>query len=197
MNRAARSEVGSENAMIERCRQGDAEAFGRFVDMYQIRVLGFVRRMVGDSDTAADVAQETFIRAFQSFPRFDGRSSARTWLFKIAHNLCIDRSRRKARHVKEASYVMDEATGEEMEFLDERHQPERLAMNAELAALVEEAIGTMSEKLRTVFLLADREEMPYEEISQLVGIPVGTVKSRLFLARAHLQKALTPYLEIR
>ncbi|RYG22400.1 sigma-70 family RNA polymerase sigma factor, partial [bacterium] len=78
----------TESALIERCRKGDAEAFGRFIDLYQARVIGFVRRMVPNQDDAADVAQETFLRAFQNFGKFDGRSSVRTWLFRIAHNLC-------------------------------------------------------------------------------------------------------------
>lgn len=183
--------------LIARCRKGDPEAFGQFVDLYQARVFGFVRRMVGDVGAAEDIAQETFIRAFQSFGRFDGRSSPRTWLFRIAHNLCIDRARRKAHRVAEAPFVMGGPDAEELEVADERYTPERMILSQELNEAVEAAISTMSDKLRTVFLLADREEMPYDEISEMVGIPVGTVKSRLFLARAHLQKALTPYLEDR
>src|SRR4051812_1971094 len=95
----------SESALIDRCRRGDAEAFGRFVDLYQARVIGFVRRMGSNPEDAADIAQDTFLRAFQSFGRFDGRSSVRTWLFRIAHNLCIDRSRRLDRRVEESSLV--------------------------------------------------------------------------------------------
>lgn len=196
MSGTPRTDPYSEEGIIERCRKGDAEAFGRFVDLYQNRVFGFVRRMVGDADTAADVCQDTFVRAFQNFHRFDGRCSARTWLFRIAHNLCIDRSRRKSRQPIEAPLGYEDEGGyEDREVEDARWQPEELLMNREFVDAVEASIARMSEKLRSVFLLADREEMPYDEISALLSIPVGTVKSRLFLARAHLQKEIGAYLE--
>ncbi len=186
----------TEATLIDRCRRGDAEAFGRFVDLYQARVTGFVRRMVANSDDAEDVAQETFLRAFQSFGRFDGRSSARTWLFRIAHNLCIDRARRLDRRVEETALVdgEDEST---IDVSDERWQPDRVLLDDELRGAVERGIAGMSEKLRAVLLLHDREEMPYDEIGQTLGIPMGTVKSRLFLARGHLQAAVKAYLEER
>lgn len=184
----------AESNLIDRCRKGDPEAFGRFVDLYQARVTGFVRRMVANPDDAADVAQETFLRAFQSFSRFDGRSSVRTWLFRIAHNLCIDRARRLDRRVEETALIDSEDEGV-MDVSDERWQPERLVLDDELREAVEKGIETMSEKLRAVLLLHDREELPYDEIASALGIPVGTVKSRLFLARAHLQAAVKTYLE--
>jgi len=182
-----------DSALVERCRKQDFEAFGKFVDAYQARVFGFVRRSVATADDAADVTQEVFIRAFQSFPSFDGRGSVRTWLFRIAHNLCIDRARKRDRRVIEASmFVGDDA--EEFETPDERWQPEKLALNDELNAVVEQGIQELSLKLRTVLLLHDREDMEYEEIAKLVSVPVGTVKSRLFLARKHLQAKLSAYL---
>lgn len=185
-----------EATLIDRCRRGDAEAFGRFVDLYQARVTGFVRRMVASSDDAEDVAQETFLRAFQSFGRFDGRSSARTWLFRIAHNLCIDRARRLDRRVEETALV-DGEDDSAIDVSDERWQPDRILLDGELREAVDRGIAGMSEKLRAVLLLHDREEMPYEEIGATLGIPVGTVKSRLFLARGHLQTAVKTYLEER
>ena len=184
----------TESALVDRCRKGDAEAFGRFVDLYQARLTGFVRRMVPNPDDAADVAQETFLRAFQSFGRFDGRSSVRTWLFRIAHNLCIDRSRRLDRRVEESAFLETEDEGT-MDVPDDRWQPERLVLDDELREAVEAGIGTMSEKLRAVLLLHDREEMPYDEIAATLDVPVGTVKSRLFLARAYLQTAVRAYME--
>ncbi len=189
-----KSPEAAESSLVDRCRRGDAEAFGQFVDLYQARVTGFVRRMVSNPDDAADVAQDTFLRAYQSFGRFDGRSSVRTWLFRIAHNLCIDRARRLDRRVEEAALV-DSEDDSAMDVADERWQPERLVLDGELRDAVERGIASMSEKLRAVLLLHDREELPYEEIGKALGIPVGTVKSRLFLARAHLQTAVKSYLE--
>ena len=198
----ARSLIGkkatddAESTLIDRCRRGDAEAFGRFVDLYQARVTGFVRRMVANADDAEDLAQETFLRAYGSFGRFDGRSSVRTWLFRIAHNLCIDRARRLGRRVEETALV-DGEDESAIDVADARWQPDRIVLDDELREAVERGIVTMSEKLRAVLLLHDREEMPYDEIGATLGIPVGTVKSRLFLARAHLQTAVRTYMEER
>jgi RNA polymerase sigma-70 factor (ECF subfamily) len=186
-----------ESSLIDRCRRRDMEAFGRLVDAYQNRVFGFVRRMINNPEEAADVTQDVFIRAFQSFDRFDGRSSLRTWLFRIAYNLCIDRARRSDRRVTEVALIEPGEEGETMEVADMRWQPEQIALDDELMGVVEEGILNMSEKLRSVLLLHDKEEMAYEEIANLLDVPIGTVKSRLFLARAHLQNVLKTYLEAR
>jgi RNA polymerase sigma-70 factor, ECF subfamily len=184
----------AELAIIERCRNQDFEAFGKLVDAYQNRVFGFVRRMVPNADEAADITQEVFIRAFQNFGRFDGRSSVRTWLFRIAYNLCVDRARRVDRAPVEVGLQPSADSEETYDVPDTRWQPDRIAMDDELASAVEKGILSMSEKLRTVLLLHDKEDMAYEEIAATVGVPVGTVKSRLFLARAHLQQVLSNYL---
>lgn len=191
-----RTDPATELALIERCRRQDAEAFARIVDAYQSRVYGFVRRMVSDTEEAADIAQEVFIRAYQSFGRFDGRSSLRTWLFRIAHNLCVDRARRLGRAPERSSLDAGGADEESaMEIPDQRWDPETMVLNDELAAVVESALASMSEKLRSVLLLHDREDFAYEEIALALEVPIGTVKSRLFLARAHLQRAVGTYLD--
>lgn len=184
-----------ESALVERCKRQDAEAFGKLVDAYQNRVFGFVRRMIRDNDEAADITQEVFIRAYQAFTRFDGRSSLRTWLFRIAHNLCVDRVRKHDRTPQEFHL---EATSEDdspMDLSDSRWDPQHIVLDDELRRIVETAIAGMSDKLRSVLLLHDQEDMAYEEIAQALDLPIGTVKSRLFLARNHLQNTLTPYLK--
>lgn len=191
---AKHNDPAAEAALIDRCRKQDPVAFGRFVDAYQARVFGFVRRMVANPEEAADVTQDVFIRAFQHFERFDGRSSVRTWLFRIAYNLCVDKARKADRSPIDTSLTVGDEGEDTIDIADSRWQPDRLTLDGELADVVEQGIATMSEKLRTVLLLHDREDMAYEEIAALVGIPVGTVKSRLFLARAHLQNVLKEYL---
>jgi RNA polymerase sigma-70 factor, ECF subfamily len=185
----------AEAALIDRCRRQDMEAFGRLVDVYQGRVFGFVRRMTKNQEEAADITQEVFIRAFQNFARFDARSSVRTWLFRIAYNLCVDRARKIDRSITEVGMSLGPDSEDVLDVSDNRWQPEVVAMDAEMQTAVENGIRTMSEKLRTVLLLHDREDTPYEEIAKIVGVPVGTVKSRLFLARAHLQSVLKNYLQ--
>jgi RNA polymerase sigma-70 factor (ECF subfamily) len=183
-----------ELAIVEACRRKDYEAFGKLLDAYQNRVFGFVRRMVPNAEEAADITQEVFIRAFQNFHRFDARSSVRTWLFRIAYNLCVDRARKVDRSPTEVSLQGTVEIDETFDVPDGRWQPDQLAIDAEIAAAIDVAISTMSEKLKTVLLLHDKEDLPYDEIAELVGVPVGTVKSRLFLARAHLQQHLRNYL---
>lgn len=192
--RQSLSEV-DEAALLDRCRRHDYEAFGKLVDAYQARIFGFVKRMVSSPEEAADVTQEVFIKAFQSIHRFDGRASMRTWLFRIAHNLCIDRARKTDRSLREVSLELDAETNETQDIPDHRWSPDEILLNGELMEVVEAGIGTMSEKLRSVLLLHDKEQMSYEEIAALLTIPVGTVKSRLFLARNHLQSVISNYID--
>jgi RNA polymerase sigma-70 factor (ECF subfamily) len=189
------TDQSAEQAIIDRCRRQDFEAFGKLVDAYQNRVFGFVRRMVSNAEEASDITQDVFIRAFQNFHRFDGRCSVRTWLFRIAYNLCVDRSRKLDRSPSEVSLQGTSEVDETFDIPDGRWQPDQIAMDSEMASAIEAAIGSMSEKLRSVLLLHDKEDLPYEEIAAMVGVPIGTVKSRLFLARAHLQKHLQNYLQ--
>lgn len=189
-----RFDAASEQALVAQCRRQDYEAFSRIVDAYQARVLGFVRRMTRHEEEALDVTQEVFIKAFQAMSRFDGRSSLRTWLFRIAYNLCVDRSRRLDRAPSEVRLDAFVEPEDQIEIPDGRWNPEAMALDVELQGVVDEAIATMSDKLRTVLLLHDREDMGYDEIAGTVNVPVGTVKSRLFLARAHLKSHVSRYL---
>jgi RNA polymerase sigma-70 factor (ECF subfamily) len=195
LKRGFSTDVSAEMALIERCRKQDAEAFGKLIDAYQARLYGFVRRMVPDAEEAADITQDTFIRAFQAIGRFDGRSSLRTWLFRIAYNLCIDRARKVDRTPNEVRIDGAFEEDETFELPDSRWDPEGLVLDDELFAVLETGIAAMSEKLRSVLLLHDKEDMSYEDIANVLNVPVGTVKSRLFLARAHLQNVLGPYIK--
>ena len=106
----------------------------------------------------------------------------------------MDKARKNIRSPQEVA-LYDPADGEVVDVADSRWQPEQLVIDDELMEVVEQGIASMSDKLRSVLLLHDREDMQYEEIAQTLGVPVGTVKSRLFLARAHLQDVVSRYLE--
>jgi RNA polymerase sigma-70 factor (ECF subfamily) len=190
---APRPDLETERALIEQCRRQDFEAFGKVVDAYQNRVYGFVRRMCPNLEEALDITQEVFIRAYQAFARFDGRSSLRTWLFKIAYHLCVDRARREDRAVAEAPLEADAESADSWQVADRRWNPETIVLDDELRAVVERAIEELSDKLRSVLLLHDREDMAYGEIAAALELPVGTVKSRLFLARAQIQDRVMRY----
>lgn len=194
LSRSGAAEPGFEDSLVRRCKQRDAEAFGMLVERYQSRVYGFVRHMVREQEEAEDVAQEVFIKAFQNIERFDGRAAFATWLFKIAANLCIDRARRKDRRPEVVNLTYGDSGPAEHEPPDSKFDPHIAAIANEMEKEIEAAIQSLSEKLRSVLLLHDLEGLSYEEIAGAVGVPVGTVKSRLFLARAHLQSALTKYM---
>lgn len=188
------AEQAVENALVRRCQGNDLAAFDQIVERYQDRIYTFVRRMVRDGGEAEDVAQEVFVKAFQAIRQFDGRASLSTWLFRIASNLCVDHARRRARRIDPLS--LSGATDEEREtdVPDRRYDPERMVIEDEMRRIVDKVVGGLSEKLRTVLLLHDMQNLSYEEIAEVVKVPLGTVKSRLFLARSQVRDAMRDYL---
>jgi RNA polymerase sigma-70 factor (ECF subfamily) len=188
-----------EARLVERAKAQDEAAFEQIMNLYADRLYSYILRMVGNATDAEDLVQETFLRAYQGLPNFDGRASLGTWLYRIATNLCIDHQRRRARRVPTVSYSgQEDEDGEPAEWDFPDHQtpnPLQAVLNRELEAVVEDAIGKLSPKLRTVLLLYDVEELSYEEIARVLHIPIGTVKSRLNHARAQIQKAVAAYLE--
>jgi RNA polymerase sigma-70 factor (ECF subfamily) len=187
-----------EQALIERCLRNDAAAFDEVVVRYKTRVYNYVYRMIGDEQESEDLTQEVFIRMYTSLPRFRNQSTLNTWLFRIASNLCIDRFRRNRKH-QAVAFSLDEIgePGEsaQREVADSRFEPSRMAETSEMSGKIEDALLSLPEKLRAVALLYDVEGLAYEEIATIVGCPLGTVKSRLFNARARLREKLTPYLK--
>ncbi|MCC6404166.1 MAG: sigma-70 family RNA polymerase sigma factor [Fimbriimonadaceae bacterium] len=181
-----------DSTIQSKCARQGLGAFSAIVDTYQARLYGFVLRMVRDPRDAEDVTQEVFVRAYQGMAAFDGRSSVRTWLFRIAHNLCVDRHRKATHRGFDRLATEDELSA--FEKSDSTWDPEKLVLDGELQATVSNAVGELSEKLRAVLLLHDQEGMGYAEIAGALDIPVGTVKSRLFLARASLQQTISEYM---
>jgi RNA polymerase sigma-70 factor (ECF subfamily) len=185
--------------LVERCRRNDEAAFHEVIERYKNKVYNYIFRMMGNSDDAEDLTQEVFIRLYTSIDSFRSQSSLSTWLFRIASNLCVDYFRRSKKRRAEA-YSLDEPIGhpgEEgttPEVPDATFEPLRLLENQELGVQLQRALEQLPEKLRAVIVLHDIEDLPYEEIAQIVGCPLGTVKSRLFNARLQLRQKLAGYL---
>lgn len=184
-------------SLVERCRANDEAAFNEVVSRYKNKVYNYIYRMTGSSDDAEDLTQEVFIRMYTSIDSFRSQSSLNTWLFRIAGNLCIDRFRRGKNRT--AAYSLDDpiSDGEgetTREIADHTYEPQRLLENEEMADQIQGALAQLPEKLRATLLLHDIEGLPYEEIAQIVGCPLGTVKSRLFNARMQLRQRLSGYL---
>jgi RNA polymerase sigma-70 factor (ECF subfamily) len=184
-------------ALVQRAQAHDRAAFNEIVLRYKNKVFNYVRRMVHDASDAEDLTQETFVRAYLSIHSFQSRASLNTWLFRIATNLCIDHSRRQKKVSAMTTSLSQENEGEEetqRDIPDLAFDPQRLLLNRELGTKLDEALRELPEKLRTVVLLYDIEGLPYDEIANITGCPLGTVKSRLFNARNALRRKLSPYL---
>jgi RNA polymerase sigma-70 factor, ECF subfamily len=180
--------------LVEQARRGDRRAFERLVDLHKDRIVSYVSRMLRDPVEAQDVAQEAFVRAWESLPSFRGASSFQTWLYRIASNLAIDSARARKRR-GDRSVPLDEtlepAEGDlEKQLPDEHAGPEDIAVGEDVQRVVREAIAELSPRLRSVIVLYDLQGMSYQEISQILGCPLGTVKSRLFNARGQLKGLL-------
>ncbi len=188
----------ADTALVQRAQANDRTAFNEIVLRYKGKVYNFIHRMVPSPQDAEDLTQETFVRAYLSIASFQSRASLNTWLFRIATNQCIDYSRRsrKARGLVTSLSLdteEDESEGQR-DVPDDAYDPQRLLLNKELGAQLESALRGLPEKQRAVVLLYDIEGLPYEEIAAIAGCPLGTVKSRLFNARATLRDKLAPYL---
>ena len=185
-------EEASDEALAERVRAtGDVAAFEVLVTRYRARVVALARRMLAahSSDEAEDVAQEAFVVAYDKRASFKRGEPFRPWLYRIAVNRCLDRLRAQARRpaLIEITSVPEPALagGDPIEALLTEEGEQRLSS----------AVAALPPNLRAVFLLRHLDDLSYEEIAAAVGVPLGTVKTHLFRARAHLRAALSEYLE--
>ena len=192
-----------DTALVERCRLNDEAAFNEVVARYKNKVYNYICRMLNNSDDAEDLTQEVFVRMYTSIDSFRSHSSLNTWLFRIASNLCIDYHRR-GKKFRAHAFSLDAPVGGDggsepdapaHEVADISYEPHRLLEHQEMTQQLQRALGQLPEKLRAVILLHDIEDMPYEEIAQVIGCPLGTVKSRLFNARVQLRQRMSAYLD--
>ena len=187
----------ADRILIQRAQANDRTAFNEIVLRYKSRIYNYVYRMIRSATDAEDLTQETFIRAYTSIHTFQSRASLNTWLFRIATNLCVDYARKAKTHPVAQSLDIpeEEAQGSQREIPSLVYDPQRLLLNQELGKRLEEAMRSLPERHRIVVLLYDLEGLSYEEIAQIVGAPLGTVKSRLYHARLQLREMLQPYLQ--
>ena len=189
-----------EEALLQQARTGDLEAFNRLVIEYQSRVYNLAYRILGETDAAADAAQEAFLSAFRNLGGFRG-GSFRAWLLRIVTNACYDELRRRKRRPVaplEAGEEADESTfSAGAAVMGESHNgPERAAERAELARAIQGCLEGLPADFRVVAVLADVQGYDYAEIASVVGTPLGTVKSRLARARLRLRDCLQRHREL-
>ena len=177
-----------ERALIARVKAGDQQAFCELMQAHQGNLYGLCLRMLRSRDDAMDALQETMLRAYKGIERFRDDAKLSTWLYRIADNVCLDMLRARKRRPSTSLDVLSEA-GFDVP-VDRAEQPEARALRAEQIRTLYRALDKLGPKHRSILVLRELQELEYEQISGVVGISVGTVKSRLFRARRELQKIL-------
>lgn len=181
--------------LVQRVQSGDKRSFDILVLKYQHKVVNLVLRYVHDHDTAEDVAQEAFIKAYKGLKSFRGESAFYTWLYRIAINSAKNYLVSQSRRLPDIDIDAEEAeqfAGESA--LREYATPERELLTAEMQHAINGAIEALPEDLRTAIILRELEGMSYEEIAEAMECPIGTVRSRIFRARESIDKVLRPLL---
>ena len=182
----------SEEQLIRRAQQGDNSAFEQLLLAHQKKVYNLCLRMAANPDDALDLSQEAFIRAWRALGQYQFEANFSTWLFRLTSNVCIDFLRRKKRR-QETSLTEnydDSDDGAELLVPDGNPLPEQQAISNETRLELAQAMEKLSPDHREILQLRVVEDLPYEQIADILGVRVGTVKSRLARARLSLRKIL-------
>ena len=181
----------SERKLVRRLRARDEDAFTELVRTYQHKVFNVVLRIVGDRAEAEDVSQEVFVSVFKHINTFRGEAKFSTWLYRISTNHARNRVKYLARRSSRAHQGLEDSNEKAVSdgHLGERiSNPHEVAVGNELEEIVQEGLALLNEMHRTILVLRDVEHLSYAEIGEVVDLPEGTVKSRLFRARAALKE---------
>jgi RNA polymerase sigma factor (sigma-70 family) len=180
-----------DKRLIGLALEGDQKAYESLLNKYRNLVFSIMFKMVHNPQEAEDLTQEAFMKAFNSLSSFNDEFAFSTWLMKIASNNCIDYLRkRKLRtySIHESIQYKDEKI--EIDILDQDAGPEKKMIQSEKREIIENAINELPERYRHVIILRHKEEKSYEEISELLNLPLGTIKAQIFRAREILNKKL-------
>ena len=191
---AARQAGEEEARLVERLVARDERAFNTLVKAYERRVFALVLRMIGNRAEAEDLAQEVFVQVFKAIGTFRGESKLSTWIYRIAINLCKNRTKYlRVRHAGEQDELevlqervpMGQGTHSNVAHID---RPDEMMAGKQVEHIVQQAILQLEPTFRECLVLRDVEELSYEEIGAITGLPEGTVKSRIHRARAQLKE---------
>ena len=178
-----------EQKWIDSARKGDQDAFAELVRLYEKKVFALTTRMCKNPEDAAEAAQEAFLAAWQGLPNFRGDAAFSTWLYRLASNACIDLLRREGRHQSAAGPSFnDEETG--LEVTDTAPTPAETLERKELRQQIELGLQSLSTEHRQVLILREIHQLSYDEISRILKLDTGTVKSRISRGRRQLRNFL-------
>ena len=185
----------TDQTLVELCLQGDERAARQLVVRFERPVVSLIHRMVRDRELAEDLAQETFVRTLNNLKRYDPSYKFSSWLFKIGYNLTIDHLRKKELDVVSIQGAPDAVTSDQqaatsITLVTPDERPDELLEARELGAEFEEAIAALRPEYRTAILLRHVEGYAYDEIAEVMDVPLGTVKTYIHRARNELKEAL-------
>jgi RNA polymerase sigma-70 factor, ECF subfamily len=173
--------------LIERCLKGDQRAWDDIVRLYWRKVFNVAYKFVGRQDEAEDLTQDIFLKLFKSLKTFDRRANFSTWLISVSRNLCIDHYRSMRREHDVVTHDVDVVTLARPSASD---SPQAALEQRDRVALLRAALDTLAPSLRTAVMLRDIQELSYQEIAEKLGVPEGTVKSRINRGRAELSRQI-------
>ncbi|MCC5851711.1 MAG: RNA polymerase sigma factor RpoE [Alkalimonas sp.] len=189
------SEQESDWQIVQRVQQGEQAAFNLLVKKYQHRITNLIGRYVSNHGDVADVAQEAFLKAYRALPGFRGDSAFYTWLYRIAVNSAKNYLVASSRKPPSSDVDAEEADYfEGSDALKEQDSPEKLLLSDEIRQVVFDTIEGLPDELRTAITLRELDGLSYEEIADVMGCPIGTVRSRIFRAREAIDLQLKPLL---
>ena len=175
-----------ENEIIRSVLKGNVNDFEKLVTAYEKNVYNIALRMVGDPEDAADMTQETFIKAYRALSGFRGDSKFSSWLYRIASNVCLDFLRSRSRHPQVSLSGADEDDRTAFELPDMSQNPEEQLMKKLSMEAVRRGLGQLPEQQRQILVLRELGGLSYAELARILGLEEGTVKSRIFRARKRL-----------
>ena len=185
----------TDERLVEAVLSGDRDAFSDLVARHQRGVLAFAARMTGDREAAPDIAQETFLKAFCALASFDPKFRFSTWLYRIASNCAVDHLRRRRVRIPSRAGRGAEPESPETQIRASDPSPDQLLRCRELAGRLDEEIRALPRQYRQLLHLRHQGQMRYDEIARSTGIPIGTVKNRIFRAREILRNRLADVLD--
>jgi len=180
-----------DSKLIRLALKGDQSSFARLRQKYHDAIYNLIYRMIREKDEVEDLTQEAFIKAFASLASFNDEYAFSTWLYKIATNNCIDYIRRKKLHTFSIDKPIESKESDfSFELPDSSNEPDQEMIATQKRKLLEDAINSLPPKYRQVIVMRHQEELEYQEIAQILKLPLGTVKAHIFRAREMLYKYL-------
>jgi RNA polymerase sigma-70 factor (ECF subfamily) len=179
----------SDQTLIDSCLAGRREAFGQLVERYQNRLFHSLVHLLGSTEDAQDAAQDAFVHAFEKLGTYRGQSQFYSWLFRIAFNTAIS-TKRKTRRMSVSLEARRDASGIEPSDVNPSAEPSFAMDVSDRQRLVQQALAELSEEFRTAIVLKEIDGMSYDEIADVIQVPLGTVRSRIHRARLELREKL-------